>query len=152
MIWWHIMISFWEFHAILNLFGALWNLRRSCQVRSHEKIDQQFMETELDPSKGSRVDNLSRFIWFPPVSFTSRRKQLLDGRNEKIIPRITRSLGARPILLGTRVVEWKSVSPRAEPEWKHNKKMQTTYEKEDERRGNDFSVDAGIEFILDYSM
>lgn len=30
--------------------------------------------------------------------------------------------------------------------------MQTTYEKEDERRGNDFSVDAGIEFILDYSM
>lgn len=110
------------------------------------------METELDPSKGSRVDNLSRFIWFPPVSFTSRRKQLLDGRNEKIIPRITRSLGARPILLGTRVVEWKSVSPRAEPEWKHNKKMQTTYEKEDERRGNDFSVDAGIEFILDYSM
>ena len=77
MIWWHIMISFWEFHAILNLFGALWNLRRSCQVRSHEKIDQQFMETEVDPSKGSRVDNLSRFIWFPPVSFTSRRKQLL---------------------------------------------------------------------------
>ena len=108
----------------------------------------------MDPSKGSRVDNLSRFIWFPPVSFTSRRKQLRDGRNEKIIPRITRSLGAhRPILLGTRVVEWKSVSPRAKPKWKHNKKMQTTYyEKEDESRGNDFSVDSGIECILDYSM
>lgn len=32
------------------------------------------------------------------------------------------------------------------------KKMQTTYEKEDESRGNDFSVDAGIECILDHSM
>lgn len=71
MISWHIMISFWEFDAILNLFVALLNFRRSCQVRSHLNLINNSWRLMWIP-QSYRVDNLSRFIWFPPLSFTSR--------------------------------------------------------------------------------